>query len=87
MKILLEDYNWCSKHAEYTTKGVWQCKTTAANILATTIGRSLHNGPFEGSGGGDVVKVIHLHCPKCNPEWQGPSYGTPIKPEQIFETE
>ncbi len=82
MKVLISDHQWCEGHARFGDDG-WKCKTTGAEIVATTVGRSLHDGPFPLSGSGRVVDVLHLHCPACQPDWKKPNHGTPVKPEQI----
>lgn len=80
--VVYSDHMWCEEHAVMRTDG-WECKETGVDIQATIISRSLHDGSFSASGGGKVIKVVHLHCPKCNPDWKGPISGTPIKPDQI----
>ncbi len=84
MLVLLSDHKWCEQHAVMGSDG-WECKKTGADINFTIIGRSLHDGPFPGSGSGRVVQVGHLHCTGCDPNWKGPSYGTPVKPEELAE--
>ena len=85
-KVVLADYLWCEQHAELTDEG-WVCKKTRSEILYKIISRSLHNKSLPSSGGGEVVKVIHLYCLGCNPDWKGPEHGTSILPKQITEVE
>jgi hypothetical protein len=84
MYVVLTDQLWCENHAVLKEDG-WECKTTGADIQVTVVGRSLHDGPFPLSGSGRVIQVGHLHCPKCNPGWKAPEYGTPIKPDAVAE--
>lgn len=84
MYILAADATWLIEHGRPNPDG-WVCKKAGTDIVCTEIGRSLHDGPFPFSGSGKVVKVGHLHCPTCQPDWKGPRYGEPIKPEQLTE--
>ncbi|HEY0907900.1 MAG TPA: hypothetical protein VGE35_00965 [Candidatus Paceibacterota bacterium] len=82
MYILKSNAEWLPGHAEHKRDG-WVCKKTGADIEVETIGRSLHDGPFPGTGSGRVVQVGHLHCPGCDPNWKGPAYGTPVTPAEL----
>jgi hypothetical protein len=84
MTILAAHATWIKEHAVPGSDG-WTCKKTGADILCDQVGRSLHDGLFPLSGSGRVINVGHLHCPGCQPDWQAPRYGEPVKPEELME--
>lgn len=83
--MLKSNHSWCEGHAEFKDGG-WACKTTGKDILVTMVSRSIHDGPPGTlSGSGQVRSVGHLHCSGCNPEWQAPHEGEPVKPDELVE--
>ncbi|HLC39054.1 MAG TPA: hypothetical protein VJJ80_02970 [Patescibacteria group bacterium] len=81
-----EDQKWLMKHGRQDEQGNWWCKQTGALIQMVIINRSIWIQPFMG-GGGDVRRVGHLCCERCNPNRIFPQNGTPIYEDDLYDPE
>lgn len=60
------------------------CRTCGEQIMIMTIGRSIWH-PILPGGSGEVRIVGEAYCPQCDREPTLPSYGTPIRENEIVK--
>lgn len=77
------DKDWLEKHGVKKSNG-WECKETGADINAIETGRSIHLFGLPG-GAGEVRRVLHLYCTRCQVGFEPPAYGTPIQERDLIE--
>jgi hypothetical protein len=73
-----EGATFLAKHAVWSDAShVYLCKKTGAHIQTVCTGRTIRDGCFPLSGGGEVRMLHHPWCPKCGTK---PSiqYGDPL---------
>lgn len=58
--------------------GKYVCNDCGATIMAVHVAHPVHDGPFPGSGSGEVVTEEVGYCPNC--EKKPSPYGAPITP-------
>ncbi len=59
--------------------GVGYTHSCGTEIMGATVAHSIHDGPWPGSGSGQVHNQTVPYCPKC--ESKPPFHGSPIVPE------
>lgn len=67
-----DENNWV-RHSN----GSWYCKACGALIMSAQVAHPIHDGPFEGAGGGRCEYESVGYCPNC--EKKPDFHGAPIR--------
>lgn len=83
--FIVANIKWFLEHAhrESEDSSRYLCNESGEAMIMTEIGRSIHVGPFEGAGFGEVRPIQHLWCPHCMAESDLPEYRKPIHEDEI----
>lgn len=60
------------------SEGKYWCRTCDGPVMTVSIAHPIHDGPFPGSGSGQVDYSYEPYCPNC--EHKPSPYGAPIRP-------